>query len=351
VAECLRRDGYAIIDFPEPDIDQLVKEVIEALEPRYDFEKWRRDLWPVSDGLRLQDAWVDIDAVRKIACNTRLLEILDAVYGRPAFPFQTLNFPVGTQQTLHSDAVFFSSAPDRFMCGVWLAFEDIDDDNGPLTYYAGSHRLPMVTNEMIGRRSSLEPNADIQTHLAHVWPRLAEENGLTPMVFHAKKSQAVIWSAHLLHGGKRHLDPDRTRWSQVTHYYFRDCVYWTPVESDFFAGTVRYRTPIDLLTGKVVPNAFTGPAMRDIREVSSGALSPKAKPTGTPSKLAGRSESWGNWIAGVPNLLAAGGAALFRGFNANDYVKANPDVGKENIHPLKHWLRHGHRENRRLRDE
>ena len=28
------------------------------------------------------------------------------------------------------------------MCGVWVALEDITEDNGPLHYYPGSHRLP-----------------------------------------------------------------------------------------------------------------------------------------------------------------------------------------------------------------
>jgi len=33
------------------------------------------------------------------------------------------------------------------MCGVWLALEDIDADNGPLIYYPGSHRGPHFGNE------------------------------------------------------------------------------------------------------------------------------------------------------------------------------------------------------------
>ena len=32
--------------------------------------------------------------------------------------------------------------PEGFMCGVWVALEDMDMDNGPLVYYPGSHQLP-----------------------------------------------------------------------------------------------------------------------------------------------------------------------------------------------------------------
>jgi hypothetical protein len=49
--------------------------------------------------------------------------------------------------------------------------------------------------------------------------------------FFACKGQALIWAANLLHGGSVQHDPARTRWSQVTHYYFRDCIYYTPAFS------------------------------------------------------------------------------------------------------------------------
>ena len=31
------------------------------------------------------------------------------------------------------------------MCGVWIALEDVDPDEGPLSYYPGSPRLPYVS--------------------------------------------------------------------------------------------------------------------------------------------------------------------------------------------------------------
>ena len=46
-----------------------------------------------------------------IASNVNILRLLQMLYSRRCFPFQTLNFPVGTQQPRHTDSVHFSSAP------------------------------------------------------------------------------------------------------------------------------------------------------------------------------------------------------------------------------------------------
>ena len=87
----------------------------------------------------IQDALRDDADVRAIAANPAVLALLGKLIGRPAFPFQTLNFPVGIQQDAHSDPVHFSSLPERFMCGVWLAMEDVAEGSGPLFYHLGSH--------------------------------------------------------------------------------------------------------------------------------------------------------------------------------------------------------------------
>src|SRR5579875_3486021 len=147
IARKLRRDGFVVIDFPDPDFDGIAERIIRALDSQYDWQAWREGKTP---GLRVQDAWNTVPEVKQLASNPVLLKLLSDLYGRRAFPFQTLNFPVGTQQHFHTDSVHFSSSPERFMAGVWVALEDIDSDNGPLVYYPGSHTLPVFTNEHIG---------------------------------------------------------------------------------------------------------------------------------------------------------------------------------------------------------
>jgi hypothetical protein len=123
IAKSLNEDGIAIFRFPDDQFEERAERIKARLARRFDLPAWRAG--DRKEGLRVGDAWRFNPDVRAIAANTRVIEILSAVYGRKAWPFQTLNFPVGTQQHYHSDSVHFSSIPERFMCGVWVALEDI----------------------------------------------------------------------------------------------------------------------------------------------------------------------------------------------------------------------------------
>jgi Phytanoyl-CoA dioxygenase (PhyH) len=94
---------------------------------------------------RVQDAWKRSASVHRLAVWPSVMEMLRELYGRPARPFQTLNFPRGTQQKVHSDTIHFNSDPAGRLCGVWIALEDIDEDKGPLVCYPGTHKWPEIT--------------------------------------------------------------------------------------------------------------------------------------------------------------------------------------------------------------
>lgn len=112
--------GYAVIDFPDLDFDGMAESIKAKLHAHYDFDNWRERGHKAGVSLRVRDPWTFDDNVRRIACNEHIIALLSRLYGRQAWPFQTLNFQVGTQQHFHfhSDSVHFSSSPERFMCGV-----------------------------------------------------------------------------------------------------------------------------------------------------------------------------------------------------------------------------------------
>jgi ectoine hydroxylase-related dioxygenase (phytanoyl-CoA dioxygenase family) len=195
------------------------------------------------DGNRIQDAWRINENVKRVARAPKSLALLRHLFGREPLPFQTLNFPKGTEQSAHADAVHFNSMPAKFMCGIWVALEDTDMDNGPLLYYPGSHKFPEADIDAICEKKSdarnilrrllrrpvmdEDRNAAYQRFVAEL---IAREH-LQPRFATIKKGQAVLWASNLLHGGAIQRDKERSRHSQVTHYFFEGCKYYTPILS------------------------------------------------------------------------------------------------------------------------
>lgn len=238
--------GYVVLDLAVPDFAHFAEALITDLAPAYD-----------ASG-RLQDAWRRYGRVRDLAVNEQVLKALELLYGRDAFPFQTLNFNKGTEQATHSDTIHFDSQPADFMAGVWIALEDIDEGNGPLHYFPGSHRLPRIALSDIGITSigARDPHDIYVKQYEPFVQRFTEEKGLKAERGLLKQGHALIWSANLLHGGTPILQPGRSRHSQVTHYYFADCSYFTPLRSDIT--TVYRRHPVDIRTAKIVPGVVHG---------------------------------------------------------------------------------------------
>lgn len=259
IADALHTWGYAVIDFPDPEFAARAPRIMASLAPRLGLDPADPRAVGGCEG-RIQDAWRFDADVRAIAANASLLALLEKLYGRRAIPFQTLNFPVGTEQALHSDSVHFSSQPERFMCGVWVALEDIDAGSGPLSYCPGSHRWPVLSNAHLGRKGWGSSLASAQAPFEAPWKAMIAANGEPIEQFFPRRGQALIWTANLLHGGAPRLDPARSRWSQVTHYYFADCLYYTPAFSDEPLGRLDLRRIINIATGAVEPNSLLGEA-------------------------------------------------------------------------------------------
>lgn len=262
LARSMHDDGYVVIEFPDAELDERITAIQANLQDRYNWEEWCSNK---DSGLRIQDAWEFDENVKAIACNSYILDLLSKLYGRAAFPFQTLNFPVGTQQHYHTDCVHFASIPERFMCGVWVAFEDISPDAGPLVYYPGSHKLPVYLNESTGiipKSFELGAYATYDQYVSF-WQRLVKAYDLQPVEFLPKKGQAIIWAANLLHGGLKQNNRELSRWSQVTHYFFENCGYYTPLGSLPYLGLIQYRSVINIATNQYIHNVVSGINLAD----------------------------------------------------------------------------------------
>lgn len=364
IAVQLRDKGFAVISFPDVDFEQKAENIKQELYSHYDWKAHKKN---PKNSLRVQDAWKFNNDVKSIATNNSILELLELLYGRKVVPFQTLNFPMGTQQHFHSDAIHFSSIPERFMCGVWVALEDIELDNGPLEYYPGSHKWPIYTNEHIGL--SITPKKKVnQTFYHDAWQQLVKSTGVEKQTFLAKKGEALIWTANLLHGGAPQLNLNKTRWSQVTHYYFENCVYYTPMHSEPYKGLIDYRNIINICTGEIVPNICNTVKVDTI-------FMDQARNGFDFSKIIPINEfDLERYLRDNPDVAASGtsGYEHYRKhgiienrkafaiserreplskdlFDKKAYLAANKDVAESGVDAYEHYIKHGLDENRPLK--
>jgi hypothetical protein len=270
LAGAFRRDGFVVVEdgriLDELDVDGLW----ERLAPRF------------AAG-RVQDAWEFEPVVRAIAVHPAVLRVLRMLYGREPVPFQTLNFLNGTEQRTHSDTIHFSSLPSGFMCGVWMALEDVMLRQGPLHYYPGSQTLPEFDYEdfglppVTGEQSWSNPSTVATYHRYESRiDAIARESGFRREELAIARGTFLIWSANLLHGGSPRDDRTLTRKSQVSHYYFADAVPFTPMFSRRSEGRYAVRAVRDIRSGRLVapsldgtPVVFpdTGEQLRRIRPV------------------------------------------------------------------------------------
>ena len=254
IARKYHDDGFVVIPglLPESLIDDVKKDVQErAFNPAFPLKTPR-------DKTRVQDFWKVSTPSKDLACFGPLLDILEMLYDRKPIPFQTLNFSVGSQQRAHSDTIHFSSLPAKYMCGVWVALEDINEENGPVFYYPGSQRLPEYDFSHI-RTSAKKTSYDNYKEYEDFIGKIVEVHSLQKKTFTAKKGDLLIWSSNIIHGGSPVLKEGATRWSQVTHYFFEDCYYYTPMLSNMATKELFMRNRLrSVITGKRIKQSYNG---------------------------------------------------------------------------------------------
>ncbi len=313
VATELHNDGFALLRGIVPD--ELCDRVRAEVEPLFEGEYATRER-------RVPDAWRrDATSVREIATLPEIQSCLRSVYGRRPIPFQTLNFKWGSQQGYHADSIHFTSVPDRYMCGVWVALEDVHSENGPLTYYPGSHRVPQFRSFEPG--DGPERYARFEALQCEVMDRL----GIKPVDLDAKRGDALIWTSSLLHGGRPIIREGSTRWSQVTHYFFDDCIYFQPIYSDPMTGAIKLLDIIDLNTLEAVPQRYG-----DLTTITT------TLPDGR-SRL-GLIDNQGNEVGGDVSMLSQLKLNLAQVTAERDALRQSASfrVGHALIAPL-HWVR------------
>lgn len=166
---------------------------------------------------RLLDVQDWSEAAREILLQDDLLRFIRLAFDDVPVAMQTLFFDYGSEQGTHQDFPYVQAQIPSHLMGCWIACEPVDDDNGPLVYYPGSHRLPKFDwggGELLFDGEDPARNDAFEAYLE----RQIAEHQLERQVFHADAGDVVFWHAALVHAGSPAVDPSRTRRSLVAHY-------------------------------------------------------------------------------------------------------------------------------------
>jgi ectoine hydroxylase-related dioxygenase (phytanoyl-CoA dioxygenase family) len=176
-----------------------------------------REAWP---GLRdnvykLNNLFLNVPALRRIAYSPVIrAALIDLLEGEPLI-CNSLNFERGSQQPFHFDTWYMPPPVETRMVAANIALEPVDEDNGPITYYPGSHRIRpwRFSDGKLNFKDDEAPGmyAYLEAEIARL--------GLTTETFSGGAGDAFLWHANLYHGGLPIRDMRRTRKSLVVHYW------------------------------------------------------------------------------------------------------------------------------------
>jgi ectoine hydroxylase-related dioxygenase (phytanoyl-CoA dioxygenase family) len=227
LAKKFNKDGYVIIDLKlsKKDLKQTVQD-ISKLSNDINAKK-NPKIYHYNKNPRIVEGYKKHKSIKNLCKNKKIIEILKYFYEKKPIPINSINFIKGTDQPLHSDYIHFSSMPHKYLAAAWIALEKTDEKNGPLVVAPGSHKLDLIDYSLFGLKvptSMQELSKFYKIYEAYI-KKLIKVKKIKTKTIKLKPGQAIIWSANLLHGGKKIIDQSRTRYSQVIHYHFEKCEF------------------------------------------------------------------------------------------------------------------------------
>ncbi|MBS1918010.1 MAG: phytanoyl-CoA dioxygenase family protein [Bacteroidetes bacterium] len=211
-------NGYIFLKgfFDEATVESVNHEIEKLVQ--------QKKLYPTHDN-KLMFANRISPLIKNITLQKQLTGILSFILDKEVVPFQTINFIYGSNQRAHSDSIHMTTYPLGYLIAVWIALEDTTMNNGPLFYYPGSHKMPyLLNNDFNEGETALALGKKEYSDYEDVIEKAIAKKNFEKKVFLAKKGDAFVWHANLVHGGLPVEDPKQTRKSMVIHYYAKDVI-------------------------------------------------------------------------------------------------------------------------------
>jgi len=217
-------NGYTVIKSALPKA--FCKQVVEDFHAFAALNESKFERFRDADGhypriANLHAAFTPLQQV--FSQNHMALAVQRALFRAEPSLYTSLFYERGSSQDIHRDTPYFSTKPELFYLGVWVALEDAGTENGALEVVPKGHLIPEFDREKIalelfpdldGMPSSSQQLWDI--YQAKVW-EACNERGLEKLVVPVSAGDTIIWHPQLPHGGSKIRDLSRTRFSFVMH--------------------------------------------------------------------------------------------------------------------------------------
>lgn len=140
--------------------------------------------------------------------HPRVVAALEDLLDREAVGLQTMFYwkPPGARgQDFHQDDYYLQTEPDACIA-AWLALEPIDEGNGALVVFPGSHREPIL------------PMSDTDTARSFTSTAVTPPPAYAPRLVTMQTGDVLFFHGHLIHGSYPNDSADRFRKSFISHY-------------------------------------------------------------------------------------------------------------------------------------
>lgn len=164
-----------------------------------------------------------LPAGRAIWLYPPVLEFLKSHFRDAPCACQTLTYIHGSEQGAHQDTIHLTPYPSGFMCGVWIALEDVQADSGELFVYPGSHKTPRLRARDLGLEK-VDQDYSSYTIFDAAIQNLLKDGGYERVEYRPKAGQVLVWHENLIHGGSPRRNRELTRLSIVSHYFAKGAV-------------------------------------------------------------------------------------------------------------------------------
>ncbi len=219
--ERLQQDGFVVVrGAVKPALVSTLNEHISRFKAR-NAKAAARNLDEHGRMYRVVNLHLAVDAITQLLTENAAIDVCDRFFGEPTSLYTSLYYEKGSEQSLHRDTPLFATSPLGRYMGVWVALDEVADDNGPLMVVRGSHALPPIDLPAI--RQQVFGDGPIDPMSPEGWTAYQSAvaaqcaaAGLSAEPVHVSPGDVIIWHPQLFHGGAPHA-ASRTRRSVVMH--------------------------------------------------------------------------------------------------------------------------------------